>query len=139
MSDQTVTFTPYVVDNDYVVLMLKPGRCGNCNKIMLPDYNGLAKEPGISYADFLKALDAVPFHGGSWEKRGEKYVYFCEECSKTLLYECVICGKSYPLAEMEESGDRRKGMCEHCYSTVPARKWDDALSDFYHTYKDYGD
>ena len=126
--------TPHKVKgSDFVIFYAKSKQCSKCDRTMIAKVKECyGKEFFHGYHDYSQ--DAQMKRAGlvylGKAKVDDEYI--CEICEKEgkADFICSICEKRHDTCEIKEQiGDPAEFMCKSCYETVPAKEWDDKLSE----------
>lgn len=120
-------FKPTITQDGYALMKIAISNCHKCDRTMIESpkpyyYNPF---PTQYNKDFDYQIRSV-----GWVKRSNIIVddlYICVECAEKGLadFVCALCFKRYPSDKEKESfGYPPEYLCENCYKTVPAEKWD---------------
>ena len=134
MTEDEVLFKPHIIEeigenNAYGIMLVELRKCPICKKWMLT--KGIF--PAAAYGTDRKAqLERAGWvsQSHSYDTMGE----ICVECERSgkETFKCCLCGKEQKTSEITDSfGKPAEFLCKSCYSTTPAKIWDEKISRLY--------
>lgn len=121
-------YTPKIINDKYVLFAAESRKCPLCGKIMIK------KVPSYFKNSFFPVWCEMN-QDAQMKRANLVYIsttmvdneYICEECDKggKANFKCELCGDRKSTNKIQETfGDPPVFLCEDCYETIPAKKWD---------------
>lgn len=138
MSDPHIprSFTPSVLDEDrtavLATVLVRLNKCGACRRPMVP--NSMQRDlPSTGWrGDIAEQAQRAGWTLVTKYARNADDAVVCDECADaghaTIL--CALCKQVRPAKESEESfGQPPEHLCQPCYATVPAKRWEERVKE----------
>jgi hypothetical protein len=126
------------IHDGYVEMMVEYEKCPICNKVMiqrLVGYDNRLFPAWIQMTQEAQAKRAGIVFKGSVKVDDD---LICEECEKSgrADFLCAICNTRQSTDEIQESfGYPPEFLCKECYNTVPAKTWDEKVSELHEAHR----
>ena len=120
-------YTPEILPDGNVKMVIKGEKCSICSKIMVRKVN-YYKDPfplyiEISQESQVRLNDSVVFNSGI-EIDYEKFCMECKDSGK-ITFKCALCGEDHPISDIKEDiGDPAEYLCINCFKTASAEEWE---------------
>lgn len=133
-------YTPKRIDEDIMSFAVLVTKCPICGKKMVAKPHALLLRARVFPPFWKNNFTAQAKRAGlvfiSHVKVDDEFI--CNECHEKDLasFLCTGCGERKKTSKEKESfGDPPEYLCEDCYNTMPAKKWDELVEKLHNIHR----
>lgn len=123
-------YVPDIVEDGLARFLVKASVCPECGRYMVMsptrDWGTFPRYHKLTFSAQVKAAGFCVQSGV--QSNGE---YICKDCMQAgrAWFCCDLCKQKMSTDKIEmQFGNPPVYLCSECYATIPAKKWDDAVS-----------